>query len=153
MTEGWWNDDDLLDILRTALLEQREVPRRFVEAGKATFSWQSIDAELAALAYDSITDTVTAGAMTRTDQAAIRELTFAFRDATVHVQVTGTGLQGQVVPPQRGELEVHLAGQTPRRSEIDEHGWFSYTPLPGAPFRLLWRVASSGTAMTDWLNL
>ena len=52
---GWANDDDdLLALLRDALAEQREVPTRFVEAGKATFAWRSIDAELAALAYDSV---------------------------------------------------------------------------------------------------
>ena len=45
---GWRDDDeDLLALLRDALAEQREVPTRFVEAGKATFAWRSIDAELA----------------------------------------------------------------------------------------------------------
>jgi len=154
MTQGWWNDDDeLLDILSLALREQREVPSRFVEAGKAAFAWRSIDAELAALAYDSAAAEAPTGAPIRAEEAAIRELTFAFRDASVYVQVTDGGLHGQIVPPQRGELEVHREGQPPARTEIDDQGWFSYTPLPRTPIRLLWRVAGSGTAMTDWLNL
>jgi hypothetical protein len=153
MTDPWWDDDELLDLLRAALAEEKDVPTRFVEAGKAAFAWHSIDAELAALSYDSMLDTPTSVATTRTDHASLRELTFAFRNATVHIQVTPNGLQGQVVPPQRGEMEVHVEGQAARRTDIDGHGWFSYTPLPPAPFRLLWRVATSGTAMTDWLNL
>jgi hypothetical protein len=150
---GWWNDDDeLLDLLRAALTEQRDVPDRFVEAGKATFAWRSIDAELAALAYDSVTDPP-ALAATRADHAAIRELTFAFRDATVHVQIARGGLHGQVVPPRTGEVEVLVEGQPPRKAEVDEQGWFSFAPLPHRPFRLLWRMAGGGSAMTDWLTL
>ena len=54
---GWWDDDEeLLALLRDALAEQHDVPARFVEAGKASFAWHSIDAELAALAYDSVAD-------------------------------------------------------------------------------------------------
>ena len=151
---GWWNDDDeLLELLRDALAEQREVPARFVEAGKATFAWRSIDAELAALAYDSVTDPSALAGATRADHAAIRELTFAFRDATVHVQIGRGGLHGQVVPPRPGEVEVHVQGRPPRTAPVDEQGWFSFAPVPHAPFRLVWRIMGGGTAMTDWLTL
>jgi hypothetical protein len=154
MTRGWWNDDDeLLDLVRDALSEQRAVPERFLTAGKAAFAWHSIDAELAALAYDSITEPLATAAATRTEHAAIRELTFAFRNATVHMQVAHDALQGQVVPPQPGEMEVHVEGQSTQRTTIDDQGWFSYAPLPTAPFRLLWRVTVSGPAMTEWLSL
>ena len=151
---GWWNDDDeLLDLLRAGLAEQRDVPGRFVESGKATFAWRSIDAELAALAYDSVTDSSAFAGATRADRAAIRELTFAFRDATVHVQIARGGLHGQVVPARRGEVEVHVEGRPPRTAAVDEQGWFSIAPLPYTPFRLLWRIAGGATAMTDWLTL
>jgi hypothetical protein len=151
---GWWDDDEeLLALLRDALAEQREVPARFVEAGKASFAWHSIDAELAALAYDSVADPSPFAGASRADRAAIRELTFAFRDATVHVQIARGGLHGQVVPSRAGEVEVHVEGRPPRRTEVDEQGWFSFAPLPHTPFRLLWRLAGGGTAMTDWLTL
>ena len=114
---GWWNDDDeLLELLRDALAEQRDVPARFVEGGKATFAWHSIDAELAALAYDSVTDPSAFAGATRADHAAIRELTFAFRDATVHVQIGRGGLHGQVVPARAGAVEIHVEGRPPRRA-------------------------------------
>ena len=89
----------------------------------------------------------------RADRAAIRELTFAFRDATVHVQIARGGLHGQAVPSRAGEVEVHVEGRPPRRTEVDEQGWFSFAPLPHTPFRPLWRLAGGWTAMTDWLTL
>ena len=90
----------------------------------------------------------------RADRAAIRELTFAFRDATVHVQIARGGLHGQVVPSRAGEVEVHVEGRPPRRTEVDEQGWFSFAPLPA--HALPPAVAAGGvggTAMTDWLTL
>ena len=151
---GWWNDDDeLQELLREALAEQRDTPARFVEAGKASFAWRSIDAELAALSYDSVSDASALAGVRQTDHAAIRELTFAFRDATVHVQIGRGGLHGQVVPPRPGEVEVHVEGVPPRTAQVDEQGWFSFAPLPHTPFRLLWRISGGGTAMTDWLTL
>jgi hypothetical protein len=150
----WVDDDDeLLALLHEALAEQREVPARFVEAGKATFAWRSIDAELAALAYDSVSDPDALAGATRADHAAIRELTFAFRDATVHVQIGRGGLHGQVVPPRPGEVEVQVEGRAPRTAPVDAQGWFSFAPMPTGPFRLLWRITGGGTAMTDWLTL
>ena len=151
---GWWNDDDeLQELLREALAEQRDTPARFVEAGKASFAWRSIDAELAALSYDSVSDASALAGVRQTDHAAIRELTFAFRDATVHVQIARGGLHGQVVPPRRGEAELHVEGRPVRTAEVDDQGWFSFAPLPATAFRLLWRIAGGGTAMTDRLTL
>ena len=131
---GWWNDDDeLQELLRDALAEQRDIPARFVEAGKASFAWRSIDAELAALSYDSVGDASALAGASRADHAAIRELTFAFRDATVHVQIARGGLHGQVVPPRGGEAELHVEGRPLRRTEVDDQGWFSFAPLPPRP--------------------
>src|SRR4051794_41443207 len=134
---GWWNDDDeLQELLREALAEQRDTPARFVEAGKASFAWRSIDAELAALSYDSVGDASALAGVRQTDHAAIRELTFAFRDATVHVQIARGGLHGQVVPPRRGEAELHGGGRPVGTTGGDEQGWCSFGPLPPPAFRL-----------------
>ena len=54
MTSPWWVDDDeLLGELHRAF---EPVPASFIEAGKMAFTWRSIDAELAALTYDSSRD-------------------------------------------------------------------------------------------------
>lgn len=153
MSDEWWNgDDELLAVVAEALREERAVPAHFIAAGKAAFAWHSLDAELAALTYDSLVDALPAAAATRAERAAIRELTFASRDMKIHVQVTGPSLHGQVVPAQQGEIEVHTEGRAPRMIDVDEHGWFTVAPIPGGSFRLLCRTRS-GTALTDWLAI
>jgi hypothetical protein len=150
MSERWWeDDDDLMSVVRESL---REVaPAQVVEAGKASYTWRSIDAELAALTYDSL---AAAGAgETRAERAVIREVTFAAQALTIHVQVSGTGLQGQLVPPQRGRLEVQVRTRDPRRVEIDEHGWFDAGPVPGPAFRLVVELATGASIYTDWLQI
>lgn len=151
MNEEWWRDDDaLLTELGAALHD--EVPAHVVEAGKAAFTWASIDSELAALVYDSSTSAEALTA-TRSERARIRDLTFASPHLTVHVQVSGDELQGQVVPPRRGSIEMQCSDGLPRMAEIDDEGWFTVAPLPASPFRLLWRTADGATALTDWLTL
>jgi hypothetical protein len=85
------------------------------------------------------------------DRAAIRELTFAFRDATVHVQIARASLHGGScrLGPARSR-STSRAGR--RGGQVDEQGWFSFAPLPHA---LPPGVAAGGRrpAMTDWLTL
>lgn len=46
-------DEELLAELGAALRTAEEVPAGFVNAGKAAFAWRGVDAELAALTFDS----------------------------------------------------------------------------------------------------
>lgn len=141
----WGDDERVLELLREALGEEREVPPSVVEAGKALYTWRSVDAELAALTYDSYA----APAPTRVRSAPIRELTFTSRHLLIQVQVTATSLQGQVVPPQRGQVEVHVEGRPPVVVEIDQDGWFSVDRIGGDRFRLVCRTADGLRAITD----
>lgn len=153
MSDRWWNDDDqLLAVLGEALAEEHEVPPQLIEAGKAVFAARSLDSELAALVYDSLADEQPALA-TRTSRAAIRELTFACRELRIHLQVTSASLHGQVVPPQRGEVEVRTADHALHVAEVDEYGWFSITPIPRSSFRLFCRMQSGTSTLTDWLSV
>ena len=65
----------------------------------------------------------------------------------------GGDRSGTASKPEPMQMEVHVEGQSTRRTTIDDQGWFSYAPVPHTPFRLLWRVTISGTAMTEWLSL
>lgn len=151
MGDQWWRDDDeLLAVLGEALREERDVPAYFVETGKAVFAGCPIEAELAALIYDSLVDALPVPAI-RASRATIRELTFATPELKIHVQLTTSALRGQVVPPQCGELEVHMTGRASRTIEIDEQGWFTITPVPRGSFRLLCRMPGGVSALTDWL--
>ncbi len=148
----WSDDDHLLSALRDSVRAAGAVPRDFVEAGKAAYTWRNIDAELAALAYDSAQEDGRLTARTPDDLASLRALTFVSTELTVEIEVTGEGLLGQVVPPGPEELEV-WGGNGIAAARIDELGCFSLRPLPSGPFRL--HVCTSGgrSILTGWIRL
>lgn len=154
MARSWWSDDDqLLAELDRALNDPP--PPEFMAAGKAAFAWRDIDAELAALVYDSRHEPV----LTRTsDTAALRAMTFASPRLTVELEITPEGLRGQLVPPGRAEIEIQLredegSGREPVRIEADEVGCFAIRPAPAEPFRLRCRAGDSIDILTSWIHL
>jgi hypothetical protein len=149
VTGQWWADDDQLAAELGAAL--RPVPEGFVEAGRAAFAWRDIDAELAALTYDSATDGLV-GAGTRAAAAPSRELTFASGDVTIDVEITSEAVIGQVVPPEPGEVRVILAAGTETGAAIDEIGCFVIRPVPQGAFRLRCRTGSGTSILTGWLT-
>ncbi len=150
MTDQGWNDDDvLLTALGEALRYTSEVPRRFVEAGKAAYAWRGIDADLATLTFDSTVDL----AVTREQRAPLRALTFASSHLSIHVGVTNGALHGQVVPQQPGEMEIHVADGPFTTVTVDEVGWFAIRPIPGGSFQLRFLASDGTTVQTDWINL
>ena len=85
MATQWWNDDDqLLEVLREAVTIAREMPADFVAVGKAAYAWRTIDAELAALTYDSAWQTEELS-LTRAESAELRMLTFASEGLTIEL--------------------------------------------------------------------
>ena len=77
------------------------VPADVVEAALASRTWRRVDAELAELVYDSVVD----GALVRSSRGG-RQLTFEAPELTVEVEVGPASLEGQLVPPQSGRVEV-----------------------------------------------
>lgn len=158
MTSRWWSDDDqLLAALSDAFRESHDVPPGFVAAGKAAYAWHNIDAELAALTYDSATDGAgqrsTATTRTRVEPAPLRALTYASRGLRIHLEVGRNVLQGQVIPAQPGEIELRSANGPATTVTVDKVGWFTIKPTPTGPFRLYCRVAGGGSVITDWITL
>jgi hypothetical protein len=152
MSAHWWEDDDeLLGVVLDALREDQATPTRVVEAGKAAYTWRTVDEDLAALTYDSLTTSASPG--TRSERAAVREVTFATRTLTIHVQVSPAGLSGQLVPPQAGALELQLRTRPGQRADVDDNGWFSVGPLVGPAFRLVVELADGRRVHTDWLQV
>ena len=148
MRDWQWDDDAFEAALREALSET--VPPEFVEAGKATFTWHSIDIELAALTYDSAA--LTSVASTRADAAPVRALTFASPEVTIDLEVTPDVVFGQVAPPRSGSVAVHVADRQVCQVEVDESGYFVIRPAPAEPFRLLCRVAGGTDVLTGWVS-
>lgn len=155
MSQQWWTDDDqLLDALREALRPERSVPAEFIAMGKAAFAWHGIDAELAALTYDSVLDSAEADAAgVRCEPANLRYLTFTSANLTVELEVTDEALLGQLVPPGSGQVEVRAADGAVVAAVVDQAGGFAVRPVPRGSFRLCCQPMNGPSVLTDWLVL
>jgi hypothetical protein len=154
----WWTDDgQLLAMLGEALEAARDMPPEFVRAGKAVYRPPDLDAELAALIYDServLADhTAREPALTRADTAALRELTFAASGLTIELEITGGGLLGQLAPQEPAVVEVQVQDGTTGRFAADELGCFTVQPVPRVPFRLRCRIGTRVDVLTSWISL
>lgn len=133
-------DTRLLDALRAAANRLDPVPPAVEFAARESFTWRAIDAELADLAYDSLLDDARLAGVRSGD--APRTLTFEAAALSVEVEVTEAGerrrLVGQIVPPQRAEVEIRHPGGTVN-VEADEVGRFA-ADVGAGPVSLRCRV-------------
>jgi hypothetical protein len=153
MANEWFDDDDrLLAALGEALRADTRVPRSFLDTAKATFAWHNIDAELAALTYDSARQD-REPALTRAEPAALRAFTFVSRHLTIELHLSDGALRGQVIPPQAGEVELRTDRGTVTAVPIDEVGYFALSAVPPGPCRLHIRTADGAAVLTDRISL
>jgi hypothetical protein len=151
MNEPPYDDEQLLVALRAALDGSDPIPERVVVAARDAFAWRTIDAELAALSYDSLLDNKElAGVRSGSDSA--RMLTFESDQLTVEVEVEHGRLMGQLVPPQPGAVEVRHAGGS-LTVQADEIGRFVAEPVARGPFSLRCRTSAATAIVTDWIVL
>lgn len=123
-------DAILLAELAAVLREYTVPPREVVEAAKQSFPWRTVDAELAALTFDSLLD---AEPVLARSAAQPRILTFEAPGLTIEVEVdTGRSARrmlGQLVPGQAAELELRSGGEVVTTGTADQLGRFTL-PLP-----------------------
>jgi hypothetical protein len=145
------DDDALTDALGEAVRAREAVPAWFVEIGKGAYAWHNIDAELAQLTYDSDRDQRMA-AVTRSETASIRALTFTSARLSIEFEVSEDSLLGQVAPPQTGTLEIHTTTGI-STTTVDEIGIFAVEPIPSGSFRLRYRTPAGVDVITGWITL
>jgi hypothetical protein len=151
MAHAWHNDEVLIAALEHALRGDPAVPSGVRMAGYAAYTWRDIDAELAALTYDStLEDAVLSGARSQ-QQAPLRAMTFASSSMTIEIEVGPAGLLGQIVPPHAGQIHVVPQEGESRPVEPDENGCFTVSPIPACPFRL--QMTGDTTVTTAWITL
>jgi hypothetical protein len=154
MSSQWADDDDdLVAALQEAFRAKREVPREFIEMGQAAYTWRNIDAELAALTFDSATELAAAAAPVRSAEASPRFLTFSTTELTIELEIGADAIVGQIVPPQAGHADACPASGPASSTEIDDIGCFVIRPLPASPFRLHCHASSGISALTTWITL
>ncbi len=146
----WWTDDTvLLQRVEDAVLSAREVPAEFIAAGKAVWVPPDLDAELAALIYDSRREPVGV----RTDTAALRALTFASATQTVELEIVEGRLLGQLVPPGQARIEIQLRDGDTAATVSDELGYFVIPFVPSGAFRLRYRSPAATEVVTSWVTI
>jgi len=142
------DDDRLLDELRAALRQAGTTTPTMVAAGRAAFSWGGVDAELAVLTHDSLRDGLTG---VRGAAAPPRALVFTGAEVSVEVELTGTGLTGQLIPPAAGEISLLGPDGELATVTADELGCFDLARPPHGLVRLRCRT-TSGVLLTDWFR-
>nr|MDT0660488.1 hypothetical protein [Micromonospora sp. DSM 115978] len=155
---GSWppaDDNALLTELGEALSDAKSVPEEFVTAGRAAFTWRTVDAELALaeLTFDSACDAEPAG-LTRSGGAGGGARTLAFRSGpvVVEIEVTDAGIVGQLSPGCAGRITARTANGAFDEASVDPVGFFALAAPPPGPIRL--HAETSGYAVaTSWVSL
>lgn len=129
------DDADLLAELGNVLRAQSEPPADVLNAAREIYTWRTIDAELAALTFDSLIDVEPS--RSRSGVQA-RSLTFEARLVTIELEVDsgpdGRRLLGQLVPPQTATIELRREDEVVAAT-ADEVGRFML-PLRAALQRI-----------------
>jgi len=136
-------DDALLAMLGELLSTRNEPPAELVEIGKGLFTWRTVDAELAAVSFDSLVD---AGSSTRAADGP-RMLVFAAGEHAVDVEVLagpeGRRLIGQLTPPGPAEVRLRTMSEVVH-TDADDLGRFVLPLGPPSVAALWWTVPSGG---------
>lgn len=149
-------DEELLQELRAAARRFDPPPDSVLEAARASLTWRTIDAELAALEFDSVVDLATTAV--RSSEGP-RLLTFAAPGLSIEVEVSPIGarrqLVGQLVPAQPARIDVrHAGGVTTVRA--DQLGRFGADAISAGPVSLRCHLGddpSSLPVVTEWIPL
>ena len=151
MGSQWWMDDEqLLAELSAALASTTGVPRQVLDIGRAAYAWRTIDDELAQLTYDSDLDDELL-AHTRSS-VTTRTLVFDSPELAIEIELVGSVLVGQLVPPQPGTVEVVSLSGTNPDTTADDIGRFVLPDMPRGPVRLRCRKSDGSHVVTDWLR-
>jgi hypothetical protein len=143
--------DDVLQAELAGLLRDRlQPPPEVYEAAREVFNLRTLDAELAALTYDSLVDAEPAGVRSGDGP---RVLTFEADGLTIEAEVDespgGRRLLGQLVPPQPMRLVLESAdGRVP--GQADELGRF-VIDLPRRPTRVRMTCERDTPVHSAWL--
>jgi hypothetical protein len=126
--------DDLLVQELRAFLEPDPVPAALVEAARATFTWRSVDDELAALLSDSA-DLALTGVRGTGDRRLAFEAPQLVIEFVLAPGPRGSRLEGQLAPPGPARIEV-LSGDEVTEIEADQHGRFALDGVRNGPLSL-----------------
>ncbi len=151
MSELVDEDGDTLERLARLARLNDPVPADVVAAAKASYTFRTLDSELAELVYDSAME---AAQLVGVRGGGARQLTFEAPGLAVETEIAADGrLVGQMVPPQAARVEIrHRGGSTV--VQADELGRFHADGLEAGPMSLrCWVTGTAGVppTETDWI--
>jgi len=146
--------DPLGEQLRRIAATVDPVPDHLLQLARESFTWRSIDAELAELAFDSVVDSERAVQVRGGGEP--RLLTFAAGELTVEVEIirvgSGCELVGQLVPPRPAAITVrHRSGTA--EVTADDLGRFLVGEVATGPMSLRLRSTGGAAVVTDWVSI
>ncbi|HLU52048.1 MAG TPA: hypothetical protein VK011_00460 [Acidimicrobiia bacterium] len=144
-----YEDDRILELLSRAVDRADPVPEHVTEAARESFTWRTIDAELAELVYDSSGQDLTG---VRSVEVT-RQVTFRAPGIEIEVMVMSDGVRrlvGQLVPPQRATVELRCGGSV-RDSATDSLGRFTFSDVGTGPAQITVVTADGAKVVTDWV--
>lgn len=142
-------EQDLLALLGRAIEAADPLPDHVAAAAKGSFAWFGIDAELAALTFDSA-DGELVGA--RSAGTTERQLTFASPGVEVELSISSEGerrLIGQFVPATEATIVLETTHGS-RDTVADHLGQFRFDDVQGPLLRLT-IVAGATRVVTEWI--
>ena len=153
---GAQEDEALLEELRGAARRFDPPPAPVLEAARASLTWRTVDAELAALRFDSVVDQALAAVRSAEGP---RLLTFAAPGLDIEVEVSPIGprrqLVGQLVPAQAARIDVRHAGGV-TTVQADQLGRFGVEAISAGPVSLRCHLATeppTPPVVTEWISL
>ena len=151
MTPRRWDDDEnLLTELAEALRGPGFIAEALLDAGKAAYTWRTVDAELTALAYDSALDDELFARVR--SGGTMRTLVFDSPGLSLEIEMTGEGIVGQLLPPGGGRVTIMTADGPFDQTVAEEIGCFTLRAPPPGPVRLDCRT-DEARLVTEWVCL
>jgi hypothetical protein len=148
------DDERLLEKLAGLVRERDPVPEELVEMARQTFTWRTVDAELAELVADSLEDGT--ATLVRSSTVSVRLLAFCTADLRLDLEVlaeaTTRRLVGELDPEVPAEITVEHPGGT-LVEDTDEEGRFLIAGVPAGRIRITCRPASGAPLLTPWLKI
>jgi hypothetical protein len=145
-------DEELLKLVRVMLTGPAAVPPEVVVAARAAFELRSLDAELAALIYDSETDDrLLVGS--RATESSARILVFRAEESTVEVEFRDGRALGQIDPPSAGEVCLESPLAQLGEACIDSAGCFVIEGSFTGMVRIIVQSPDRTQLVTEWTRL
>jgi hypothetical protein len=149
--------DALWHELRVLFDKADPVPPEVLQAARASFTWKTVDGELAELTYDSAVDRPVTSAVRGGEDP--RLLRFEVSELSVELEITAVGerrrVVGHLVPRQPARVEIcHRAGRA--LVEADEGGRFEAEDVVAGPSSLrcdLTGRRGAAPLVTSWVVL